>query len=59
MSCDCMSAAEKRETGSLSFRRRFWAVKKNRVLTLLTGIFLAVYFIFNGIAVQNNHSNTI
>ncbi len=40
-----MSAAVKEKTASPSFLKKFWGEKKNRLLTLLTGIFLAAYFI--------------
>ncbi len=40
-----MSAAENEKTASPAPLKRFWGEKKNRVLTLLTGIFLAAYFI--------------
>ena len=40
-----MSTAEKKQDRTSSVLKQFWAEKKNRVLTLLAGVFLAAYFI--------------
>ncbi len=40
-----MSTTVKKQNSSPSLLKKFWAEKNNRVLTLLTGIFLAAYFI--------------
>ncbi len=40
-----MGTTAEKQNSSPALLKKFWAEKKNRVLTLLTGIFLAAYFI--------------
>src|SRR6056297_4295248 len=40
-----METSVKKQNSGPSLLKRFWEEKKNRVLTLLTGVFIAAYFI--------------